>query len=210
MNKKITKTKVFNVVHGYVFLMPLIIGLAVFTFYPIVQSLIYSFQDFSLFGNAKPVGFENYIKVFGGDKEMGKVALNTLLYTVISVPLNIVLSYFLAVIVNQEKKGVKIFRVLYYLPVVIPGVVSGVLWKDLLNPADGIINRIFTSVGLSPNTFFAEASTSMFAVIFMGLWGIGGGMILWLSAFKNIPNGVYEAADMFPHCWKRLKLWFLI
>ena len=196
MKRKITKNKVFNTINGYVFLAPLIVGMALFTFYPIVQSLIYSFQDFNLFGGVEPAGFANYEKVFGGDSEMKKVALNTLLYVIISVPLNLFLSYFVAVLVNQKKSGVKLFRVLYYLPVVIPGVVSGVLWKDILNPSDGMMNTIFSAIGLPENTFFSSAKTSLFAVLFMGLWGIGGGMILWLSAFKIIPDSGYEAADL--------------
>ena len=77
MSKKVNKNKVINTVNGYVFLAPLIVGMALFTFYPIVQSLIYSFQDFNLFGGVEPVGFANYEKVFSGDNEMKKVELGS-------------------------------------------------------------------------------------------------------------------------------------
>ena len=196
-NKKPVSAKaVRNTVQGYVFLSPLIVGLALFTFYPVFKSLLYSFTDYSVFKEAEFVGFGNYVKAFSADSEMGKVWANTAIYAVVSIPLNLVLSYFLAVLVNREFACSRVLRVLYYLPVVIPGVVSGVLWKALLNDADGIFNQIFAAVGLPKNTFFSEAKTSMFSVIFMSLWGIGGSMILWLSAFRNIPDSVYEAAEI--------------
>ncbi len=198
LKKKPSRQRVLNTVHGYVFLSPLIIGLLIFTFYPIIMSLSYSFHEYNIL---KPnayafVGFANYIKAFNGDSEMGKVVLNTVIYAIITIPLNMILSYFVALLVNKNTKWAKVLRVLYYLPVVIPGVVSGVIWKAMLNPTNGIINRIFTSLGLGANTWLSEASTSMFSVIFMGLFGVGGSMILWISAFKNIPDSVYEAADI--------------
>lgn len=193
---KFGKERIWNTIHGYVFLSPLIVGLALFTFYPVIKSLIFSFCDYNVFKGAEFIGFANFVKVFSSDSEMGKVWANTAIYAVISIPLNLILSYFLAVLVNREHSATKVFRVLYYLPVVIPGVVSGVLWKALLSDADGIFNQIFSVIGMPENTFFSEAKTSMFSVIFMSVWGIGGSMILWLSAFKNIPQSVYEAAEI--------------
>ena len=196
-NKKPVSAKaVRNTVQGYVFLSPLIVGLALFTFYPVFKSLLYSFTDYSVFKEAEFVGFGNYVKAFSADSEMGKVWANTAIYAVVSIPLNLVLSYFLAVLVNREFACSRVLRVLYYLPVVIPGVVSGVLWKALLNDADGIFNQIFAAVGLPKNTFFSEAKTSMFSVIFMSLWGIGGSMILWLSAFRNIKPTIFNLAQI--------------
>lgn len=197
MKRSISKNKIKNTICGYVFLMPLIIGLLVFTVYPIFQSIIYSVHDFNLFEDTnKLVWFANYKKIFTNDSEIGKTFANTAIYSIITVPLNLLLSYFLAIIINNERRITKLYRVFFYLPVVIPGVVSGVLWKAMLSYPDGVMNNIFSLLGLGKNTFFTEANTSMFAVIYMGLWGIGGGMILWLSAFKNIPNSMYEAASI--------------
>lgn len=180
---------------GYMFIFPLILGLAIFTFYPMLQSLIYSFYDYSGFGRSVFTGLGNYITLLR-DEEFLKVMGNTAIYTVISVPMSIVLSYLLAVFVNKKLKGMSAFRVIYYLPVVIPGIVSGVLWMDFYGYPDGVFNTILKALGMESFTFFSVARTSMFSVILMGVWGIGGGMILWLAALKNIPASLYEAAEI--------------
>lgn len=180
---------------GWLFNLPLMIGLAVFTFVPMFLSLYYSMFDIASDFSAEFVGFGNYLRIFT-DRSMPQVALNTFLYAIISVPLNIILSYFLALLVNSKFKFTGFFRVLYYLPVVIPAVVNGLLWKDLTNETYGVFNKILTTLGFPKFPFFSAAETSMISLIFMNTWGIGGGMVLWLSAFKNIPNSLYESAKI--------------
>ena len=180
---------------GWLFNLPLFIGLLVFTFVPMGLSLWYSFNDIDASFAFKFVGFANYAKIFT-DRKMGTIVTNTLIYTVISIPVNLILSYFLALLVNSKFKFTGAFRILYYLPVVIPGVVNGLLWKDLTSPTLGIFNQMLTAMGFDTFPFFEEAKTAMFSVIFMNTWSIGGGMVLWLSAFKNIPNSLYEAAKV--------------
>ena len=181
---------------GWLFALPLVIGLAVFTFYPIIMSLVYSFHDFDGFKRFESVGFENFSRLFTSDGEIWKVFLNTGVFAAVSVPLILITSYLLAVLVNRKMGGTSFFRLLYYLPVVIPGVVSGVIWKDILNPSQGAFNSILNALGLPGSTFLSAASTSMFTVILMGMWGIGGSMILWLAALKNIPEQLYESARL--------------
>lgn len=183
-------------VGGWLFAMPLIIGMAVFTIYPIIQSFIYSFYNYNGGNVIQFVGFGNYIRMFTTDKEFLHTLANTFLYTVINVPLSLVLGYLLAVLVTQKIKGITGFRVLYYMPVVIPGVVSGVLWKELLHNQTGAFNQMLRSLGLPLFPFFSSASTSMFSLIFIGIWGIGGSMVLWIAALKNIPSSMYEAAKL--------------
>lgn len=159
---------------GWLFTLPLTIGILVFTIYPMIQSLYYSFFDFSGFNTFEFAGWGNYEQIFKIDTEFYKVLSNTVLYAVISVPLMLVLSYFVALLVNMQVKGVTVFRVFYYLPCMIPGVVSSVIWKDIMSDT-GALNTILSLFNIPPNPFFAAASTSMFAVIVMGLWGVGGG-----------------------------------
>lgn len=183
---------------GWLFNLPLIIGLIVFTAIPMCLSLYYSFFDVSVGYDGIEgifVGFGQYIRIFQ-DEEMGPVFLNTLIFAVLSVPLNLVLSYFLALLVNTKFRYTKFFRVLYYLPVVIPAVVNGFLWKDLTDGTFGIFNKILNILGFESFPFFSSAKTAMFSLIFMNTWSIGGGMVLWLSAFKNIPKTLYEAAKV--------------
>lgn len=179
---------------GWLFTLPLTVGLLVFTFYPMVQSLIYAFAEYNGVENFRFVGFDNFVRMFTRDREIPKVLLNTFLYSIITVPLSLVLSYMLALLVNKNMKGVGVFRVLYYLPVVIPGVVSGLLWKGVFDPVYGLGNSFLNALGLPSSQFLESAKSAMATVIVMGLWGVGGNMILWLSSLKNIPPEVYEAA----------------
>lgn len=180
---------------GWLFAAPLILGLLLFTLVPMLCSLYWSFFDYDGLTTNIFVGFGEYLKIFS-DKSMGTVVWNTMIFTFVSIPLNLILSYLLALLVNNERRFTKLFRVLYYLPCVIPAVVSGLLWKDITDNTYGIFNQILTGIGLPKFSFFNEASTSMFSLLLMNCWGIGGGMILWLSAFKNIPTTLYEAAKI--------------
>ena len=151
---------------GWLFASPLIVGLLLFTLVPMVCSLYWSFFDYDGLTTNNFVGFGEYAKLFT-DKSMGKVVLNTVIYTFVSIPLNLILSYLLALLVNNEHHFTKLFRVLYYLPCVIPAVVSGLLWKDITDNTYGIFNQILTGMGLPKFSFFSEASTSMLSLLLM-------------------------------------------
>ena len=185
---------------GWLFNMPLAVGLLVFTFIPVIYSLVFSLNDdiFILNGNVTMtfIGLKNYVKIFAEDREMGKVIINTVIYTLVSIPLNLVASYFLALLVNTKLKGVEAFRVFYYLPCMIPAVVGGLLWKDMFDTTYGVFNKMLGFIGLGPFQFFSNEKTALSSVFLMNMWGIGGGMILWLSAFKNIGRHYYEAAEL--------------
>ncbi len=181
---------------GYVFMLPLVLGLAILTVYPVVQALIISFYEYDGFATANYIGFDNFVRAFTIDTQFWKVVGNTFLYAFLNVPFTMILSYLLALFVNKNIKGISVFRTLFYLPCVIPGIVMGVMWGDFMAYPSGAFNEIFAALGLPRFTFLSVASTSMTSLFIMGLWGIGGGMILWLAALKNIPAAMYEAADI--------------
>lgn len=181
---------------GWLCNLPLFVGMAIFTAVPVATSLWYAFNKFDGFV-MEFYGFRNFIGAFTVDKKENITAvLNTLYYTVVSIPLTLVLSYMLAVLVNKSLPGIKVFRVFYYMPCVIPAVVSGLLWKDMYDPTFGFCNGILQKMGLPTSRFFSDPKSAMPSVFFMNLWGLGGGMILWLAAFRNIPRQLYEAAEL--------------
>lgn len=182
-------------VAGWLFATPLILGLLLFTLVPMVMSLIWAFKDYDGLTVDRWIGFGNFVHMFNDD-ELPNVIKNTFVYTFCSIPINLILSYLLAWLVNNDHKFTKVFRVLYYLPCVIPAVVSGLLWKDITGNTYGIFNKILTSIGLPAATFFSEPSTAMLTLLMMNIWNVGSGMILWLSAFKGIPKTLYEAAKI--------------
>ena len=182
---------------GMLFVMPVILGLIIFTFVPMFKSLHDSFHDIDIFGKASNFGFQNYIKMFTDNKvEFSNSLLATVKYVLIAIPLTMVLSFALAFLLNREMKGIKLARVLCYVPVVIPTVVNGALWRTITTSEIGYLNLVFKAVGLPNYTFFENNDTAFQSFIFMGLFGVGSGMILWLSQLKNIPKTLYESADL--------------
>ncbi len=181
---------------GWMFVLPLVIGLGVFTVYPMIQSLIWSFFTYRGSQYYYPVGFNNYIYIFSRDPDFWRVFGNTCYYAFVSVPIVLVTGYLLACLANLPLKGIGAYRVIFYLPCVIPSIVSGVLWGDMYS-ANGIFNTLFGLFGGYSEFFLSESSFVAISSIFlMNLWSIGGGMILWLSAFKAIPTQLYEAAKI--------------
>ena len=182
--------------HGYVFIAPVMLGILFFTLVPMLQSLYYSF--FRYYNVVKPpsgFGLFNFRRMML-DPDFWQALKVTGIYTVISIPVMMVLSFLLALLLNRNFKGIGVFRVLIYLPVVIPVTVSGIIWRNFTEVDFGLANAFLEALGLPRFTFFDAADTSMFSLIFFNLWGLGGGMILWLSALKNVPPALYEAAEI--------------
>lgn len=199
MNASVIREKVCKGIKkniaGWLFAMPVILGIAIFTLYPCLNSFVTSFYEYDAATTAEFIGFANYIKIFTNDDEFWQVLGNTFLFTAINIPLTLVLSYLLAWFLNRSIKGIYAFRVAYYLPVMIPAVVSGLLWKDILDPTLGFANKVLGVFGLH-SEFLNAASSSMPSIFLMNVWTIGGGMVLWIAQFKNIPNAMYEAAEI--------------
>ena len=182
---------------GYAFIGSVVLGLLIFNVYPILESFRLSFYK-TYNGIGKPEGFGifNYMKMFNPslDDTFYKSLGITFLYAIITVPLSMVLSFALAVLLNSQVKGIGIFRVCCYLPVIIPASVMGILWRDLSDPRFGLANSILGILGAPRSQFFEAASSSLPTLIFTTLWGLGGGMILWLASLKNVSNEMKEAA----------------
>lgn len=182
---------------SYIFVLPVVLGVLIFSLYPIISSLFYSFTDYNIAYPPYNFGVQNYVKAFTTDfAKVGKSIGITLVYTVISVPVNMLLSFGLALLLNRAAKGVGVFRVLFYTPVIIPGIVVSLLWVDIVDPVYGIANAILQAIGLPTSKFIYDPSTALATVIVIGFWNIGANMILWLSALKNVSNELKEAARL--------------
>ena len=182
---------------SYIFVLPVVLGVLIFSLYPILSSLFYSFTDYNIAYPPYNFGLQNYIRAFTSD--FGKVSKSigiTLLYTVIQVPLTMVLSFLLALLLNRAARGVGVFRVLFYTPVIIPGIVVSLLWVDIVDPVYGIANAILQGLGLPKSNFISDADTALATVIVIGFWNLGANMILWLSALKNVSTELKESARL--------------
>ena len=187
------------------FTLPVILGVLIFSLYPMVISLYYSFfktytgttnlPEFYINGFLN-FGIFNYKKMFTMDPEVWQSLGITFLYAVVVVPASLVLSFLVALLMNSKVKGIGVFRVVYYLPVIIPTTISGLLWADFFNVRFGLANQILTALGLPESRFLESADTALVTFMSINLWTLGASMILWLSALINVPENLLEAAKI--------------
>lgn len=190
---------------GVVYMIPVLAGILLFTAIPMLTSLNYAFHDYNPYSRDEQLtnfGFQNFIRIFtlqskGGSFESVMYSLFiTFRYAVLSMLIGIVGSYIVALILNQQTKGIKVFRVVYYLPTLIPAVAGTLLWKDITAMRGGYLNMILEVFGLGPYSFYEAKETVLPTLLFMSLFGLGGGSIMWLAQMKNVPTEMYESADL--------------
>ena len=180
----------------YLFLLPAVILLVIFFFIPFFQTFLLSFTDYtnSIY-NPEFSGFNNYIKLFHSPI-FYKVMWNTFLYLIGAVPILVIFPLFLAILINQKIRGVTLYKILIYLPVIVSIVVAAIAFKWLY--ADqGILNYIVTKLGLEPIGWLTDPKYSIWSVIIVTIWkGIGYYMIIYLAALMSVPQELYEACDI--------------
>lgn len=182
---------------GLLFALPWIVGFAVFIAYPIAASLYYSFCSFDAIRPAHWVGLQNYQRLFTEDDLFWKSLANTLYFVVFGLPVGLLASLGIALMLNQKLRGMAFYRTLYYLPSITPVVATSILWLWLLNPEMGLVNVALGKLGFAhPPAWLSDPVWSKPALILMGLWGAGGGMVIYLAALQDVPEQLYEAASL--------------
>lgn len=184
---------------GYFFVAPWLIGFLVLTAGPIIVSLIYSFSSYDVLSPAKWSGLDNYRRMFTDDPLFWKSLLNTA-YMMLGVPLGMVVSLGIAMLLNTEVRGMKLYRTIFYLPAIVPVVASSILWLWVLNPETGLVNSLLRMLGFIDLPSWLNSPSwllgSKASIVLMGLWSAGSGMIIWLAGLKGIPRHLYEAAEI--------------
>ncbi len=181
--------------NGLLFASPWIVGLLVFYAYPILASLYYSLCSYDGIRAPHWVGIQNYRRMLFEDDLFFKTLYNTLYMVVVGVPLSLCCGLGVALLLNQKVKGMSLYRTIYYLPSITPVVANSILWLWLLNPDIGLVNVVLQHLGISkPPAWLADPMWAKPALLLMGLWGVGGGMVIYLAALQNVPAALYEAA----------------
>lgn len=182
---------------GVVFCLPFIIGFFVFLLVPMGISLYYSFCDYNILSPAKFVGLNNYIKMFTGDEVFWKSFKATMYFALVSVPLRLAFALMVAMILVKPTKLTGFYRAAYYLPSIIGGSVAvAVLWKRMF-ATDGVINSILAAFGIDTQmAWLGNTKTAIWTLILLAIWQFGSSMLIFLSALKQIPSSLYEAADV--------------
>lgn len=180
----------------YLFLLPSAVLLLVFFFIPFFQTIGLSFLDYSeSIYNPSFVGVQNYVQLFH-NPIFYKVLWNTFLYLIGAVPFLVIFPLFLAILINQKIRGVTLYKILIYLPVIVSIVVAAIAFKWLY--ADqGILNYFVTTFGFNSIGWLTDPKYAIWSVIIVTIWkGIGYYMIIYLASLMSVPNELYEACDI--------------
>ncbi|MGH7861621.1 MAG: carbohydrate ABC transporter permease [Candidatus Dormibacteraceae bacterium] len=183
---------------GYLYIAPWLLGLIIFTAGPLLASLYLSFTDYQVTVAPKWVGLANYAKAFFQDGLVGVSLGDTAYYVFISVPLGLAASLLCAMLMDRKIWGVAGFRTLYYMPSIVPTVVTTLLWVYLLQPDYGLVNSLLGNVGIPGPGWLNSTLWAKPALIIMALWAGAGGstMIIFLAGLQSVPGELYEAAEV--------------
>jgi len=179
---------------AYLYLLPWLVGILALQLYPFVVSFYYALCDYNPLREPRFIGFENYIRLFTRDAEFWTSLKATLLYVVYTVPFKLVMSLFIAVLLNKSRKGIGVLRTAYYLPSLFGGSVAvAVLWQIMFMD-QGMINSMLNSIGIPTISFLGNPKTALPTLSLLEVWQFGSSMVMFLAALKQVPATLYEAA----------------
>lgn len=180
----------------YLFLLPAALILIVFFFIPFFQTIMLSFQNYSTnIYHATFAGLQNYINILH-NPIFYKVMCNTLLYLFVAVPVLAILPLFLAILINQKIRGITLYKILIYLPVIVSIVVAAIAFKWLY-AEQGILNYFLNVLHINSIGWLTDTKYAIYSVIIVTIWkGIGYYMMIYLAALMSVPKELYEACEI--------------
>lgn len=182
---------------GYVLLLPWLFGFLLMWLIPMLISIYYSMTDFNLLNTPKFIGMQNYIRVFTQDKTFIKAMGVTFSYVLLLVPLRLAFALWVAMILNQKRKFLGLYRTLYYVPSIVGGSIAvSIVWKQIFGN-EGVAMTLLRLFGVDQKmSFLGNPKTALGVIVLMGVWQFGSSMLIFLSALKQIPNSLYESAKV--------------
>ncbi len=185
---------------GYALILPWMLGFLIWNLGPFIASLYLSFTEYTILAPPTWIGFDNYVEMFTDDRNFWRVLRFTLGYSVINVPLGLLGALITATLLNQNVRGLGLWRTLYYLPAVLPAAATALLWRWML-ASNGLINSTFEPFynlfNLESPQWLTDPGKVLPAYILMGLWGVfGANTVILLAGLKNIPRDLYDAAKV--------------
>jgi multiple sugar transport system permease protein len=184
----------YQALMAYLFISPSMFLFAVFVLLPALMAFYLSFTNYDILRPAEWIGLDNYERL-KNDRLFWTSLENIVEYAAFFVPLIIVSSLSLALALNRKRPGMKLFRMIYYLPVITSPVAASVVWRWILNKQYGLLNELLGYVGIEGPAWLSQTDTAMTAIILVTLWqGIGSNMVIYLAGLQGIPKQLYEAA----------------
>lgn len=179
------------------FITPAVLGLSVFTVLPVGLAIVMSLFDWPIFGDREFIGLGNYVELLTSSPDFWPALRNSIVFTLLYVPINLIVALGLALLLGPRLRGRAIFRVLFFIPVVTPIVANALVWKLILQP-DGLLNGLSTSLfGITLPNFLVDQNWAMIAIVVMSVWaGMGYNMLVLTAALEQVPTSVLEAAQI--------------
>jgi len=178
---------------AYLFVTPAMVLFLIFVLLPAIIALILSFTSYDVLSPIKWVGSANYERLFK-DRLYFQALGNVVIYAIMYVPLMIVFSLGISLALNRKMPGMRLFRAMYYIPVITSPVAAATIWSWLLSRS-GLVNQSFGLFGLPPIAWLSNSDTAMLAIVLVTIWqGLGGNMVIYLAGLQGVPEYLYEAA----------------
>lgn len=182
---------------GYLFAMPVILGLLIFVIGPMIAGLIISFTNWNVLTAPKWIGLTNYVHLFTSDLFFGNSLLVTCYFVLGNTVLTILYALVLALMLNQNIRGRGVLRTIFYLPTIIPIVASSALWLWLYNPNFGLFNEILQTLGLRPLPWLTSENSVVPSLILMSVWGgAGNTIVIFVAALQGVPRQLLDAVEI--------------
>ncbi|MCB9076860.1 MAG: sugar ABC transporter permease [Anaerolineaceae bacterium] len=179
---------------GYLFISPWLIGFFTFVFLPIVASLILAFTSYDILSPPEWVGLHNFERMFFEDARYWRSVRATFYYVFTAVPLRLAFALAVAMLLNTARKGVGLYRAIYYAPSIVGGSVAiAVMWREIFGN-EGVVNAVMYFFGIPPVAWLGNPSTAIWTLIALAVWQFGSPMLIFLAGLKQIPPEMYEAA----------------
>lgn len=182
---------------GYLFIMPVVLGLIIWTFGPMIASAYYSLTDYNIMKEPKFVGFDNYVKLFTRDRDFARSLGVTLRFAVASMAIGQTVSLAVATLLTQKVRGMYIFRTFFYLPIIVPFIASALLFRYLFNAQFGPVNAVLEFFGIPAINWLGSQDWAQAAMVLIAVW-TGGVVttIIYVAGLQNVPEELYDSAKI--------------
>jgi multiple sugar transport system permease protein len=181
---------------AYLFLLPWLIGFFGLTIGPVLASLYLSFTDFDLLRDPRWIGLDNYVRIATSDPKFTAAMRVTFLSVALAVPFKLVFALAVAMILNRGIAGLPLYRAMFYLPSLLGASVAiAVLWRKVF-AGDGLVNQLLAQFGIEGPSWISNPDYSLYTLVALSVWQFGSPMIIFLAGLRQIPRGLYEAAEV--------------
>jgi multiple sugar transport system permease protein len=180
---------------GIILAMPAILGFVIFTIGPMLASVFFSLTDWTIGSSPSFIGIDNY-RTLAHDELFWKSLSVTTYYTLATVPIGLIVGFAIAMLLNQQVRGLAIWRTIYYVPTLVPAIANALLWIWIFNPDFGLLNSLLREAGAPTSQWIYSESMAVPSLVLMSTWGFGNAMVIFLAGLQGVPRHLYEAVSI--------------